>query len=286
MEVPFYFIAGNHDWRGNVYAQLQYTDEASTSGRWHYPDLWHHVKWSKKDFPSVHVVMLDTVILAGLTEDYSECLLRGAGRNDCLQKHIPNEPHNVNLAAEQKEWLEQLLLKPDVHGADFLIFAGHYPVYSVGQEGSTSYLEKWLRPILEKHNASAYLCGHDHTFESIIPEFQLDHRTKNTVQYHLVGGTHGCETGHPHMGTIPEGSLDYHGCTGGSLEQSDKKGGGFAQLKLTKNQADTKGTLQMIFRDYNGHDTHTAPAMYSRNSHTVKTAASRRRATQPDKLEL
>ena len=46
--------------------------------------------------------------------------------------------------------------------ADYLIVAGHHPVFSAGVHGNTKYLESNLKPLLEENNVSVYLSGHDH----------------------------------------------------------------------------------------------------------------------------
>ena len=46
---------------------------------------------------------------------------------------------------------------------------GHYPIYSAGQDGTTSLLVDDLLPLLAAHGAH-YLSGHDHMWEHIIDE--------------------------------------------------------------------------------------------------------------------
>jgi acid phosphatase/tartrate-resistant acid phosphatase type 5 len=56
------------------------------------------------------------------------------------------------------QWITDEITKST---ADHLFVAGHYPVYSACQHGSTGSLEKNLKPLLEKYNAH-YISGHDH----------------------------------------------------------------------------------------------------------------------------
>lgn len=49
-DIPFYAIAGNHDWGGNVSQQIQYTNSSQNGpplkdglGRWRYFDWWYNV---------------------------------------------------------------------------------------------------------------------------------------------------------------------------------------------------------------------------------------------------
>merc|ERR1740130_1566824 len=41
--LPFHVIAGNHDYRGDINAQVQYKDAA---GRWLFPSLWYNLPYS------------------------------------------------------------------------------------------------------------------------------------------------------------------------------------------------------------------------------------------------
>merc|ERR1719480_3915 len=67
LQVPWYVLAGNHDHRGNVTAQIAYSN---ISKRWNFPSLWYNFK---RTFTAGHTtytvefVMIDSVILAGMS---------------------------------------------------------------------------------------------------------------------------------------------------------------------------------------------------------------------------
>lgn len=92
--------------------------------------------------------MLDTVMLCGNSLDYVD--------------EKPRGPLRAVDANRQLTWLQERLARSK---ADFLLVAGHYPVWSVSEHGPTECLLQRLRPLLNKYNATAYLCGHDHNLQ-------------------------------------------------------------------------------------------------------------------------
>lgn len=91
--------------------------------------------------------MVDTVLLCGKADDFLN------------QK--PHGPHSAH-ANRQLLWLQERMARSK---ADFLLVAGHYPVWSISEHGPTDCLLKRLRPLLVKYKATAYLCGHDHNLQ-------------------------------------------------------------------------------------------------------------------------
>lgn len=94
------------------------------------------------------IIMLDTVMMCGNSNDFSDEKPRGP-------LHAPD-------AHRQLTWLQERLARSK---ADFLLVAGHYPVWSVSEHGPTACLLQKLHPLLIKHKATAYLCGHDHNLQ-------------------------------------------------------------------------------------------------------------------------
>lgn len=92
--------------------------------------------------------MLDTVMLCGNSLDYAD--------------EKPRGPVNMLAANRQLVWLQERLA---LSKADFLLVAGHYPVWSVSEHGPTQCLLQNLNPLLKKYKATAYLCGHDHNLQ-------------------------------------------------------------------------------------------------------------------------
>ena len=145
LQVPWYLIGGNHDHYGNITAEVAYS---SHSERWNFPNLYHSQSFTG-DGVTLDVVFIDTVDLAG---------------NSNI--HNPDDPNYYNPlplklkseAAEQWEWIEEQLRSST---ADYLVVAGHYPVYSVCEHGNTDNLLTNLRPLLIEYGAH-YLAGHDH----------------------------------------------------------------------------------------------------------------------------
>ena len=182
--LPFHVIAGNHDHRGNVSAQCRYKDAAE---RWRFPSLWYALSFpftsSSRKQRTVQLIMIDTVNLAGNSDDVCKgCELNGSA--------------NASLAEDQWSWIEDQLKSST---ADFVWVAGHYPIYSAGDDGTTGVLVQRLLPMLKQYGAH-YVNGHDH---------MLEHISYDGVEMYVAGMGKECCYGVGHLATVPVGAIKF-----------------------------------------------------------------------------
>eukprot|EP00940_MAST-03C_sp_MAST-3C-sp2_P001490 g1490.t1 len=237
---PFVFnvIAGNHDHNGNVSAQVAYS---SLSARWSFPSLYYDFE-KNIGGSTVHFVMIDTVILSGNSDVTSQetgeivASLTGA---ELAERWSPSAVEQ-RVADDQWTWIESTLKDSK---ADFIIVAGHYPVYSICEHGPTPLLETKLVPLLETYRVTAFLNGHDHCAQHIDPGTGVD--------YHTIGSAHYNDKSTAHADAIPKDSLKFH-ATGAV--------GGFGKISVDN------GSLVVEHLDGDGKTLYTAPARPSRSN--------------------
>jgi len=237
---PFVFnvIAGNHDHNGNVSAQVAYS---SVSARWSFPSLYYDFE-KNIGGSTVHFVMIDTVILSGNSDVTSQetgeivASLTGA---ELAERWSPSAVEQ-RVADDQWTWIESTLKDSK---ADFIIVAGHYPVYSICEHGPTPLLETKLVPLLETYRVTAFLNGHDHCAQHIDPGTGVD--------YHTIGSAHYNDKSTAHADAIPKDSLKFH-ATGAV--------GGFGKISVDN------GSLVVEHLDGDGKTLYTAPARPSRSN--------------------
>jgi len=146
-------ILGNHDYRGNVQAQLDYS---KTSHRWRLPARYYTETVALPDGATAAFYYLDT--------------------SPFIKKYLGSK---VNIAGQdtqaQLDWLDARLAASK---AQWNIVIGHHPIYTAldnsdGEDHDQPDLIARLNPILQKHAVPIYICGHDHCLQSV----QMDHTT-------------------------------------------------------------------------------------------------------------
>ncbi|CAI8034749.1 Tartrate-resistant acid phosphatase type 5 [Geodia barretti] len=204
LQSRWYVVCGNHDHYGNASAEVAYT---KMSQRWYMPEFYYTEVFSIPGTgANLQLVMIDTVLLAGLT-------------HPVLRELPPSGPASLSRAEDQWQWIQETLASST---ADWIIVAGHYPVWSIAEHGPTSILVEKLRPMLEKYNVSSYLCGHDHNLQHI-------RESSSPVDYFVVGAGHLTDPSTAHEKDIPPDSLKFHY---GVFDISESHGG-FATVGIT-----------------------------------------------------
>lgn len=139
-------ICGNHEYRGNTQAVVDYT---SVSRRWEMPARYYSKCFEHKGL-SVRIVFLDTTPLIAKyrndTTTYPDA---------CLQD-----------AATQLNWLDSTLASAT---EDWVVVVGHHPIYADTNKSESERrdLQNSVDPILRKYNVPLYICGHIHNFQHI-----------------------------------------------------------------------------------------------------------------------
>jgi tartrate-resistant acid phosphatase type 5 len=223
---PWFMIAGNHDYYGNIKAQIDYTYK---SNRWIYPD-YHYtidVKNNINDDPFIKILALDTILLCGGTLDKT---------NNKAPKF--NSKKETKDSRDHWKMVENELKTIYNSNFPYVFVAGHYPVWSIAEHGPTKCLVDKLRPLLHKYKVTAYLCGHDHNLQHL-SDVYMNHR----VEYVLSGASCFSKNSTKHTNDVPDGSLKFH--------WNDPKvvfNGGFALLRVSNNN------LTITYFETEGHN--------------------------------
>lgn len=145
--IPWYPVCGNHEYRGNTQAVVDYSD---VSARWRMPAR-YYTRVEENDGVTVRLVMVDT---APLLDKY---------RND-TEKYPDAAKQSIE---QQLEWIDSVLTAAR---EDWVLVVGHHPIYADTDKNDSERtdLQRRLDTILRKHpNVDMYLCGHIHNFQHI-----------------------------------------------------------------------------------------------------------------------
>ena len=144
--MPWYPILGNHEYRGNTQAVIDYSQ---VSRRWQRPARYYS-KVFEDDGVSLRVVFVDTTPLI-----------------DKYHKDTADYPDvaQQNMDA-QLDWLDKELAQAK---ENWVVVVGHHPIYADTPKSSSERtdLQQRLDPILRRHQVNMYICGHIHNFQHV-----------------------------------------------------------------------------------------------------------------------
>jgi tartrate-resistant acid phosphatase type 5 len=135
LQIPFYATLGNHDYRRNVQAQIDYTKRST---RWTMPARYYTFTKKLDAGAQVEFFAIDTTPIA----------------------------KQQASVAGQLAWLDSALAKSQ---ARWKIVFGHHPLYSHSRHGGSETMITALEGLFVKHKIDLYLAGHDHALEMLKP---------------------------------------------------------------------------------------------------------------------
>ena len=145
--IPWYPVLGNHEYRGNTQAVLDYS---KTSRRWEFHDRYYAKTKSISKNVDVLMVFIDTPTLI-----------------DKYRKNPKTFPDAEKQSMEkQLGWIDSTL---SVSDAGWKIVMGHHPVYAgtYKSKSERTDLQTRLKPILDKYKVDFSVCGHIHNFQHV-----------------------------------------------------------------------------------------------------------------------
>lgn len=194
--LPWHMVLGNHDYCGNVKAQLDYKDNG-----WRMDDF-HWIHRFEKGGQKFAFVYIDTNLLA-----------YGRDTKEWLRRDCPNmERQFGEFESKDSGWTQQGHLQriggmlDHVQDADWILVFGHHPVGGsrCGGEGRTSE----LRDLFRDKRVSAYIYGHVHA---------LGYGQTDGVSHVLTGGG---------------SDRDGQGCSGNGGRWGQDKIAGFVSINI------------------------------------------------------
>lgn len=164
--VDWFPILGNHEYRGNTQAVIDYS---RISRRWNMPDRYYTFAVKIDSVNSLRFVMIDT---SPFMSEY---------------KKLPDQYPDIlkQNTKQQLQWLDSVL---SASTEKWKIVIGHHPVYSTDSlRGKNTELLEQLDPVLTKHKVDFYFSGHIHIAQ---------HIQKNNINYVVSpSGSLGVNTG-------------------------------------------------------------------------------------------
>ncbi len=157
--IPWYPVCGNHEYRGNTQAVLDYS---RVSRRWEMPSRYYTKSFSGEG-TTVRIVWIDTTPLIDRYRQESR-LYPDACRQDI---------------EAQLQWLDATLAAA---GEDWVIVVGHHPIYAETSKDDVERSDMQCRvdSILRRHHVDMYLNGHIHNFQHIrMPGSNIDYITNS-----------------------------------------------------------------------------------------------------------
>lgn len=152
----WYPVLGNHDYAGNPDAQVAYT---KISRRWNMPARYYSKTFDINGDPNQQVLIafIDT-----------NPLIPDFHKNDVYGKNVISQDTTA-----QKKWLIKTLTDAP-KSVKWKLVVGHHPLFTATLKRRESYdtqsVRKSLKSLFDKYEVDAYIAGHDHDLQHLLPE--------------------------------------------------------------------------------------------------------------------
>ncbi|CAN8313308.1 unnamed protein product [Cochlearia groenlandica] len=161
LQKPWYLVLGNHDYRGNVEAQLS-PILRSIDNRW---------ICMRSFIVDTEIAELFFVDTTPFVDSY---FLNPKDQTYDWSGVLPRESYIQTILTDLEMGLRESRAK-------WKIVVGHHTIKSASIHGTTKELESLLLPILEANNVDIYVNGHDHCLQHIST-------SKSPIQFITSGG--------------------------------------------------------------------------------------------------
>jgi tartrate-resistant acid phosphatase type 5 len=144
--LDWYIALGNHEYRGNVEALIEYSD---ISRRWNLPARYYQQTFDTKDYGILDLFVVDT---SPFEDEYYQ---------EAKYSQVAEQDSSAQLA-----WLDGALATSK---ADWKIVIGHHPLITGGHRvDDPRHVAARLEPILVRHGVDAYFAGHEHDLQHLV----------------------------------------------------------------------------------------------------------------------
>lgn len=160
LQINWFVTLGNHDYRGNPDAQIQYS---AISRRWNIPARYYSKTFSIDDDTAQQVLMIFIDTDPFVKKYYKE--------------EVYKEEVSKQDTAAQKGWLHSVLQQRSSN-IKWTIIVGHHPLYTGGRRLNSADTRDVLNsfgPLMEQYKVDAYICGHEHDLQYIKPPSAYTH---------------------------------------------------------------------------------------------------------------
>ncbi|CAA7033424.1 unnamed protein product [Microthlaspi erraticum] len=196
LQKPWYLVLGNHDYRGDVEAQLSPLLRSIDS-------RWICMRSFIVDAEIAEIFFVDTT---PFVDDY---FLNPNGQYYDWRGVSPRESYLQTILTDLEMGLRESRAK-------WKIVVGHHAIKSASIHGNTKELETLILPILEANNVDLYVNGHDHCLQQIST-------SQSPIQFITSGGGSKAWRGYYNW-TTPEDMKFFY------------DGQGFMSVKITRTE--------------------------------------------------